>query len=100
MAERILMTPQELRDAADFVIAQQGCIKDAVDVLKSKLDDVCSRWEGASQQAFISQFEEIYSKMLSTQVPEILDGVSQELRLAADTIEQADDSIASAMKNG
>lgn len=98
MAERITITPQELRDAAEYVMARQSAINDAVKELKTKLDDVCSRWEGDSQQAFIRQFDEIYTQLLSKQLPDVLEGVSQELKVAADTIEQADKELAGAMK--
>lgn len=101
MADRILMTPEELRGAATFVEEKQEEIRQAVDALKLKIiNDVCSRWEGASQQAFIAQFEDIYNKVLNSQVPEILTGVATELRTAAETIERADQEIASAMNNG
>ena len=50
MAERIMMTPQELNDGATFLRQRLDAINQEVSQLKSKIDDVCSRWEVAAQQ--------------------------------------------------
>ena len=50
MSERIMMTPQELNDAAIFLRQRLEAINQEVSQLKSKIDDVSSRWEGAEDR--------------------------------------------------
>lgn len=96
MAERIMMTPQELNDGANFLRQRLEAIEQEVNQLKSKIDDVASRWEGAAQQAFINQFENEMYPILRDTLPQVVDGVAQELDVAANTIRETDESLANA----
>ena len=98
MAERIMMTPQELNDGAAFLRQRLDAINQEVASLKSKIDDVTSRWEGASQQTFINQFESDMYPILRDTLPQVIDGVASELDAAANAIRDTDTSIASAFK--
>lgn len=98
MAERIMMTPQELNDAAAYVRERLEAINGERDSLKAKIDDVASRWEGAAQQSFMAQFNDGMYPILRDNVPQVLEGVAGELDAAANTIRDADSSLASAFK--
>lgn len=98
MAERIMMTPQELNDAATFLRQRLEAINQEVSQLKSKIDDVSSRWEGSAQQSFINQFENDMYPILRDTLPQVIDGVASELDAAANAIRETDASLASAFK--
>ena len=98
MAERIMMTPQELNDGATFLRQRLESINQEVAQLKSKIDDVVSRWEGAAQQSFISQFENDMYPILRDTLPQVIDGVASELDAAANAIRETDASLASAFR--
>lgn len=99
MADRIMMTPQELDDGAAFLMQRLDAIKSEVEQIKSKIDDVCSRWEGGAQQAFIQQFEGDMYPILRDNVPQVIEGVSQELKAAAQALRDTDDALKSAFSN-
>jgi WXG100 family type VII secretion target len=98
MAERIMMTPQELNDGASFLRQRLDAINQEVASLKSKIDDVASRWEGAAQQSFINQFESDMYPILHETLPQVIEGVASELDAAANAIRETDASLASAFQ--
>ena len=98
MAERIMMTPQELNDGAAFLKQRLDAINQEVSQLKSKIDDVISRWEGAAQQSFVSQFENDMYPILRDTLPQVIEGVAAELDAAANAIRETDESLSSAFK--
>ena len=99
MADRIMMTPQELEDGAAFLRQRLDAIEQEVAQIKSKIDDVCSRWEGGAQQAFIQQFEGDMYPILKDNVPQVIDGVAQELDAAAQALRDTDDALKSAFSS-
>lgn len=98
MADRIMMTPQELNDGATHLRQCLGRINEEVTSIKNKIDDIASRWEGAAQQAFIAQFENDMYPILRDTLPQVLEGISSELDAAANAIRETDESIAGAFK--
>ena len=96
MAERIMMTPQELNDGAMFLRQRLDAINNEVASLKSRIDDVISRWEGAAQQSFVNQFTNDMYPILHDTLPQVINGVSDELDAAANAIRDTDASLASA----
>ena len=93
MANKIRMTPEELRDA-----------KRALDNYRSELDNLLSKsnrrvkavnaeWEGASQKAFMERYQQLYNK-INPAFPEAITEIGQKLNEAAQTLEQADADIA------
>lgn len=98
MAERIMMTPQELNDGAEFIRLRLDAINQEVGSLKSKIDDIVSRWEGAAQQSFINQFENDLYPILRDTMPQVIEGIEKELDAAANAIRDTDASLASAFK--
>ena len=96
MADRIMMTPEELNDGAEFLRQALDNIKGEVEAIKTRIDDVCSRWEGAAQQSFINQFESEMYPMLRDTMPEVIDGIATELDAAANATRETDEILASA----
>ena len=98
MAERIMMTPQELNDGSVFLKQRLEAINQEVSQLKSKIDDIISRWEGAAQQSFVNQFENDMYPILRDTLPQVIGGVAEELDAAANAIRDTDESIANAFR--
>jgi WXG100 family type VII secretion target len=93
-----MMTPQELNDGATYLRQRLDAINNEVASLKSRIDDVSSRWEGAAQQSFINQFESSMYPILRDTLPQVIEGVSSELDAAANAIRDTDASLASAFQ--
>ena len=98
MAERIMITPQELNDAADHLISGLNNIESEIESINNKIDDVCSRWEGAAQQSFIAQYNDQLKPILTKSMPEVINGVAAELDTAADALRETDENLAAAFK--
>lgn len=98
MAERIMMTPQELNDGAVFLKQRLEEIENEVASLKNKIDDIVSRWEGAAQQSFVMQFENDMYPILRDTLPQVIEGLAAELDAAANALRETDESLASAFR--
>ena len=98
MAERIMMTPQELNDGAGFLRDRLEAINSEVQSLKAKIDDIVSRWEGAAQQSFVAQCGEQLFPILRDVMPQVITGIAEELDAAANAIRDTDESLSSAFK--
>ena len=95
---QIRITPEELRNASDFLMQRLDAINNEVASLKSKIDEVTGNWEGASQNSFIETFENDMYPILKDTLPQVIEGISGQLDGAADAIEQADEEVAKAFK--
>ncbi|MCR2047199.1 WXG100 family type VII secretion target [Acetatifactor muris] len=98
MAERIMMTPQELNDGAVFLRERMEAMNEEVASLRNRIEDVASRWEGAAQESFIEQFMGDMYPILSETLPQIIEGLASELDAAANAIRETDESLASAFR--
>lgn len=96
MAERILITPEELREAADFLVAAKEEIVAKVNEVSNKIDEIAANWEGAAQSTFVDNYGEI-KPTLDTDFPDIIQGLSEQLKTTADTLEETDEALASSM---
>lgn len=98
MADRILMTPAEVRECATFMNTTAENIMSEVDSINSRVNEVVANWEGASQVAFNETWQSMYQPALHETFPETIRSLSEMLKTAADTLEQTDETIASSMK--
>lgn len=99
MATQIRMTPQELREAADFIDQRKNSIMEEVTSLKQRVDQVTGNWEGAAQSSFVATFEEQLYPILKDTAPQVMEGLCAQLKGAADAIEKADEEVANAFKS-
>lgn len=97
MADRITITPEELRTSSTNFSTKAGEIRDILTYLRSEVDNLESTWQGAAQ----SQFFIMYSEMEKTlnEFPEVLDGISTQLTTVAQTLEDTDDALKAAMQS-
>lgn len=95
---QIRITPEELREAADFLEQRLEAINTEVKSLHDKIDQVSGNWEGAAQSSFIETFENDMYPILRDTLPQVVEGISGQLDGAADALEQADQEIAKAFK--
>ena len=96
MADRIEITPEELRQAADFLDTSREEISEKITSVETKVNDVADNWKGAAQSTFIDGFTNDMLPLLKNDFPSVLEGIAAQLRGAADAIEAADDEVASA----
>ena len=95
---QIRITPEELRNGADFLEQKLEAINAEVAALKSKIDEVTGNWEGAAQSSFVETFENDMYPILKDTLPEVITGIVAQMDGAADAIEQTDAEVAKAFK--
>ena len=95
---QIRVTPEELRNAANFLMQRLDAINNEVTSLHDKITEVTDNWEGASQSSFVETFESDMYPILRDTLPQVVEGISGQLNGAADAIEQADEEVAKAFK--
>ncbi len=95
---QIRITPEELRDAADFLDSSREEISEKINSVDQKVTEVANNWEGAAQSSFIDGFTNDMLPLLKNDFPSILEGIAAQLRGAADAIETADSEVASAFR--
>ena len=89
---QIRITPEELREGSSFLLQKMEAVVGEVNESKSKVDAVAAEWEGAAQNSFVAAFESMLPT-LQKDFPEIIEGISTQLTVAADTLEEADNQI-------
>ena len=95
---QIRITPEELREAADFLEEKLSEMNDIVSLIHSKIQDVEGNWEGAAQSTFVDSFDNDMYPILKDTLPQVIEGIAGQLDGAADALEQADEEIAKAFK--
>jgi WXG100 family type VII secretion target len=98
MADRIMMTPQELNDGAQFLLQKLSAMQAEVQQLNTRVNDIASRWEGASQQAFFQRYIDELYPVLDKVMPDVINALAQKLDAAANAIRDTDQQIASAFR--
>ena len=95
---QIRITPEELRNGADFLEQKLEAINAEVAALKGKIDEVTGNWEGAAQSSFVQTFENDMYPILKDTLPEVITGIVAQMDGAADAIEQTDAEVAKAFR--
>lgn len=95
----IKMTPEELRDGANYLGERNNAIQGEVTLLENKINYLDSNWEGAANCAFIDVYQTEVSPVLKEKMPQIIEGIMAQLRAAATTLENADNEVAGAMRS-
>ena len=95
---QIRITPEELRNGADFLEQKLETINAEVAALKGKIDEVTGNWEGAAQSSFVETFENDMYPILKDTLPEVITGIVVQMDGAADAIEQTDAEVAKAFR--
>ncbi len=96
MAERITITPEELRDSSSKFTTKAGEIREILSFLRSEVDSLEATWEGAAQNQFFISYGEMEQTL--NQFPEVLDGISQQLSMVAQTLEETDEQLGAALQ--
>jgi WXG100 family type VII secretion target len=98
MAGRIRITPDELRRINSRLSAYSNDIGAVARRVNNDLDNLVSSWDGAARETFLSTYNGEYRELLTTQIPDLLVGLGQQLAAVADTLEQTDADLASQLK--
>lgn len=93
MADRITITPQELRTAAANFKAKADEVVDILKYLMNEVTNLESTWDGAAQDEFFAQYNELQTPL--NQFPEVLNGIASQLEAVAQTLEETDNALAS-----
>ena len=95
MAERITITPEELRTSSNNFATKAGEIREILSYLKTEVENLETTWTGAAQSQFFQEYEEMQTVL--NQFPEVLDGISGQLTTVADTLESVDEELRTAL---
>ena len=93
----IRMTPQELRNSANFLNNKKDSIINEVAEIQRNIDATTAEWEGAAQSSFVESFNQMLP-MLQKDFPQVIEGIAAQLNGAADALENADEEVAKAFK--
>lgn len=96
MAQRILVTPDELRDSSSKFKKGSNDVTTLLEQLRTEVGSLEQVWDGAAQDSFFQAFHQMDEQL--KMFPQILDGISQQLTMVAQTIEETDAQIASQLK--
>jgi WXG100 family type VII secretion target len=96
MANRIMITPEELRTSAGNFTAKSGEVADIIAFLQGEVNRLESTWDGAAQNQFFQAFLEM-TKILQ-QFPEVCNGITGQLNSIAQTIEETDNALANQLR--
>lgn len=94
---QIRITPEEIREAAEFLRQKRDEILNDVQDISRKIEDAASEWEGAAQSAFVESYDEM-RPILEEQFPEVIEGIASQLVAVADTMEETDEQIAQSLR--
>ncbi|MBB5868609.1 WXG100 family type VII secretion target [Allocatelliglobosispora scoriae] len=83
----------ELRQQSDAVNRGAATVDETVQQLTGQVRDLSGRWRGSAAESFQSLWDEWQRS--ATQLHEAMTGIGDFLRQAADTYENAEDSIKS-----
>lgn len=96
MATRITITPEDLRKSSTDMHDKAEQIRGILTDLLKEIDNLKSTWEGASQSQFIGAYDDLQPQL--NKFPEVLDGLSGQLKAVADTLEQTDEELATKLR--
>ena len=93
MSTRVMMTPDELRDAATNMRKRLEAITSELNQLKSKVDDTATRWDGKAKNSYVPKFNDVHQNMQKA-LNEAINGLSKALDESARGIEEVDSNLA------
>lgn len=94
----IKMTPSELRDLASTVTGIRDEIENLVNNMNGRINADTADWDGESKTQYFSDYEALLPTLQET-FPQVIEDLATKLTFAADKLEEADQDIASAIRN-
>ena len=67
MADRIIISTEEMQAAVSAYEAQKQVKMDALSAMKSAVDNMDGSWDGPASEVFMAAFNSLYGKMLKTE---------------------------------
>ena len=93
----IKMTPSEIRDLAATISGIRDDIVTQVGTMNTRIEADTQDWDGASKEQYFAGYLDILPTLTET-FPAVIQDLEEKLKFAANTLEQADQDIASALK--
>ncbi|MFX3616602.1 MAG: WXG100 family type VII secretion target [Sporolactobacillus sp.] len=97
MAGQIRLTPEELRSYAAKYGQESSNTGELIGRLDGMINQLAQVWEGASSQAFKSQYERLRPSF--NQMQQLLEDINHQLAKTATILEDTDRQIASQINN-
>lgn len=95
----IKLKPEELVSTAEFLTNEHEQICSIVEEMVKCINNTVENWSGASQLQFVDTFTEQMAPALQESLPQVLEGISNQLKCSAETMKQTDESVSDALKN-
>ena len=95
MAERITITPEELRNSAAKFTEKSEETREMLTFLRSEVDGLESTWAGMAQSSFFNEYTEMEQTL--QQFPDVLDGINSQLTTVAETLEETDEQLGASL---
>ena len=93
MSTQIRMTPDQMVKRAGEVNTQETAFDDVVNKMRSIINELMTEWEGAASISFNDQFEALQPSFRD--MKKLLVDIAQQLRNAAEAMEDLDSRMAS-----
>jgi uncharacterized protein YukE len=91
MADRILISTEEMQAAVSAYEAQKTIKMDAIAAMKNAVDTMDGSWDGPASEVFMAAFGALYTKMMKTE--ERMEDAIQELNNLINTANEAEESV-------
>lgn len=98
MAKAIRIIPEELREASIFLDKKLDAMIVEAKSIKSKLDEIAVNWEGAAVNTFFDIFDVDIWPILNIFIPDLINGIINQLNGTANAFEAADQEIAGKLR--
>lgn len=98
MADRIKLSPSELRTSAQKYTEGSQQVNEILQKLQSEQNTISSNWEGSGFESFDAQFSALKPKV--SEFAELLEQINQQLNQVAQIMEETDQNISSAIGKG
>ena len=96
MAQRIAITPEELRQVGGEFVSSASQIGDIMAKMEAQMNSLESSWEGAAQLSFYDQYAQ--KKQTIQQFQEMVNAFGEQLKSVARELEGTDEALANALK--
>lgn len=93
----IKVTPEELNQQGQALIGFAGDLRDVLNNIDSKLQEIIGDWDGLAQDSYFDMYTNM--KQTLTQFPELVENLGNSTTSAADAFGQVDEQLSSSFKS-
>lgn len=97
MAERILLTPSEMKEVSSSIKGKADEAKAIFEEIQKLVQSLEESWDGAAQDQFFELYDGMHPQIMQV-AEETLPGLADTIEAVASAMEEADAEIASSLK--